>query len=115
MMAINFFAMPPAYSRLVKGLIGVVAVAMSVYHLVIPLIGTPQAMFFRGTHLLFALSLIFLIWPGFRRRQLAWVFCRRRAWHSGFPQACWRSPTRGFGRNHRRQIMHGLFRASGMG
>ncbi|MGH6662598.1 MAG: TRAP transporter permease [Rhodospirillales bacterium] len=69
MMAINFFAMPPVYSRLVKGLIGVVAVAMSVYHLVIPLIGTPQAMFFRGKHLLFALSLIFLIWPGFRRRQ----------------------------------------------
>ena len=25
---------------------------------------------------------------GFRRRQLAWVFCRRAAWHSGLPQAC---------------------------
>src|ERR1019366_4961966 len=35
---------------------------------------------------------------GFRRRQLAWVFCRRDVWHSGFPQACWRRPTRGFGR-----------------
>jgi hypothetical protein len=35
-------------------------------------------------------------------------------WHSGLPQACWRSPTRAFGRNQRRQIAHGLFRASGM-
>ena len=55
-----------------------------------------------------------MAYPGFRRRQLAWVFCRRDIWHSGFPQACWRFPTRGSGRNHRRQIAHGLFRASGM-
>src|ERR1017187_9992757 len=52
--------------------------------------------------------------PGFRRRQLAWVFCRRDVWHSGVPQACWRLPMRASGRNHRRQIAHGLFRASGM-
>ena len=31
-----------------------------------------------------------------------------------FPQARCRPPTRGFGRNHRRQIVHGLFRASGI-
>ena len=55
-----------------------------------------------------------MAYPGFRRRQLAWVFCRRDTWHSAFPQACWRRPTRGSGRNHRRQIAHGLFRASGM-
>jgi hypothetical protein len=55
-----------------------------------------------------------MTYPGFRRRQLAWVFCRRAVWHSGFPQACWRLPTRAFGRNQRRQIAHGLFRASGM-
>jgi len=29
-------------------------------------------------------------------------------------QACWRLPTRAFGRNQRRQIAHGPFRASGM-
>jgi hypothetical protein len=29
-----------------------------------------------------------------RRRQLAWVLCRRAAWHSGFPQACWASYSR---------------------
>ncbi|MBI3114313.1 MAG: C4-dicarboxylate ABC transporter permease, partial [Rhodospirillales bacterium] len=68
-MALNVFVTPPAYPRLVTGLIGVVAVAMSVYHLAIPFVGTPQAMFFRGTHLLFALTLIFLIFPGFQRRQ----------------------------------------------
>ena len=33
---------------------------------------------------------------------------------SGFPQACWRFPTRASGRNHWRQIAHGLFRASGL-
>jgi hypothetical protein len=55
-----------------------------------------------------------MAYPGFRRRQLAWVLCRRAVWHSGFPQACWRLPTRAFGRNHWRQIAHGLFRASGM-
>ena len=55
-----------------------------------------------------------MAYPGFRRRQPAWVLCRRDTWHSGFPQACWRFPTRGSGRNQRRQIAHGLFRASGM-
>jgi len=68
-MALNVFAASPAYSRLITGMIGVVAAAMSIYHLAIPLVGTPQAMFFRGTHLLFAITLIFLIFPGFRRRQ----------------------------------------------
>jgi hypothetical protein len=55
-----------------------------------------------------------MAYPGFRRRQLAWVLCRRALWHSGFPQACWQVPTRAFGRNHWRQIAHGLFRVSGM-
>jgi hypothetical protein len=53
-------------------------------------------------------------YSGFRLRQLAWVFCRRAAWQSGLQQARCRSPTRGFGRNHRRQMVHGLFRASGI-
>ena len=68
-MALNGFAASPAYSRAVAGMIGVVAVAMSVYHLAIPFVGTPQALFFRGTHLMFALALIFLLFPGFQRRQ----------------------------------------------
>src|ERR1022692_4973517 len=33
---------------------------------------------------------------------------------AGREGACWRLPIRASGRNHRRQIAHGLFRASGM-
>jgi len=55
--------------RLLKGLISVVAVGMSAYHLTVAFIGAPQALFFRSTHLLFALALIFLLYPGFRRRE----------------------------------------------
>jgi len=56
-------------ARLLKGLISVVAVGMSAYHLTVAFIGAPQALFFRSTHLLFALTLIFLLYPGFRRRE----------------------------------------------
>ncbi|HET6519930.1 MAG TPA: TRAP transporter large permease subunit, partial [Geminicoccaceae bacterium] len=40
-----------------------IAVAMSVYHLVVAFIGTPEVFTFRGTHLAFALVLIFLLFP----------------------------------------------------
>ncbi|MCW5750956.1 MAG: TRAP transporter permease, partial [Alphaproteobacteria bacterium] len=53
--------------------ISLLAAAMSVYHLVIAYIGAPEAFFFRGTHLLFALVLIFLIFPGFVRRREAGI------------------------------------------
>lgn len=53
-------------------------------------------------------------YSGFRRRQSACVFRRRSFWQSGLRHARCRSPTRGSGRNHRRQIVQGLFRASGM-
>lgn len=55
--------------RLLKGLISIVAVGMSAYHLTIAFIGAPQALFFRSTHLLFALTLVFLLYPGFRKRE----------------------------------------------
>jgi hypothetical protein len=42
-----------------------------------------------------------MAWPGFRRRQLAWVFCRRTVWRSGLPQARCRLPTPASARNHR--------------
>jgi len=54
--------------RTLKQVIALVAVAMSLYHLTIAFIGAPQPLFFRGTHLLFALTLVFLIYPGFSRR-----------------------------------------------
>lgn len=51
-----------------------------------------------------------MAWPGFQRRQRACVLCRRDAWRSGFPRACWRLPVRGSNRNYRRQIVGDLFR-----
>jgi TRAP transporter 4TM/12TM fusion protein len=36
---------------------------MSLYHLYVAFTGAPQAFFFRGTHLLFAMALVFLIYP----------------------------------------------------
>ncbi len=55
--------------RTLKQVIALIAVAMSLYHLTIAFIGAPQPLFFRGTHLLFALTLVFLIYPGFSRRE----------------------------------------------
>jgi TRAP transporter 4TM/12TM fusion protein len=54
--------------RTVKHAIAVIAVAMSVYHLTVAFIGTPQQLFFRSTHLLFALLLVFLMYPTFRKK-----------------------------------------------
>ncbi|MSO92056.1 MAG: TRAP transporter fused permease subunit [Rhodospirillales bacterium] len=68
-MPLKGFLASLTYQRFVKSLAGVVAVAMSVYHLVIPFVGTPQAFFFRGSHLLFTLVLVFLLWPGVKRRK----------------------------------------------
>ena len=58
-----------AYDRALKGVIALIAVAMSLYHLTIALIGAPQALFFRGTHLLFALALVFLLYPSLAKRK----------------------------------------------
>ena len=49
--------------RLLKWIIAATAVGMSVYHLTIAFIGAPQALFFRGAHLLFAMILVFLLYP----------------------------------------------------
>jgi TRAP transporter 4TM/12TM fusion protein len=53
------------YDRAIKGAIALTAVGMSVYHLWAALTGAPEAFFFRGAHLLFAMALVFLIYPGF--------------------------------------------------
>ena len=57
-----------AADRMLKNLIALIAVGMSVYHLTIAFIGAPQALFFRSTHLLFALALVFLMFPSFRKK-----------------------------------------------
>ena len=50
-------------SRHLRGLIVAVAVAMSLYHMYVAAFGPPEAIIFRGTHLLFALTLVFLLYP----------------------------------------------------
>jgi len=41
----------------------VIAVAMSLYHMYVAAFGPPEALIFRGTHLLFALTLVFILYP----------------------------------------------------
>src|SRR5919112_6484177 len=50
-------------SRALRALVDVVAVAMSLYHMYVAAFGPPEAIIFRGTHLLFALTLVFLLYP----------------------------------------------------
>ncbi|MGE5094393.1 MAG: TRAP transporter permease [Betaproteobacteria bacterium] len=40
-----------------------VAVAMSLYHMYVAAFGPPEAVIFRGTHLLFALTLVYMLYP----------------------------------------------------
>ena len=59
-------------SRLLSGLVAAIAMAMSLYHMYVAGFGPPQAMIFRGTHLLFALTLVFLIYPLVPRGAPGW-------------------------------------------
>ena len=54
--------------RVLKKTIALIAVGMSVYHLTIAFIGAPQQLYFRSTHLLFALALVFLLYPTFKNK-----------------------------------------------
>ncbi|MDH3320224.1 MAG: hypothetical protein OEO84_11120, partial [Betaproteobacteria bacterium] len=55
-------ATPPAL-RALRWLAGVIAVVMSLYHMYVAGFGPPEALIFRGTHLLFALTLVFILYP----------------------------------------------------
>jgi TRAP transporter 4TM/12TM fusion protein len=62
-------ATPPAQKAL-RWLALAIAVAMSLYHMYVAGFGPPEAVIFRGTHLLFALTLVFILYPagaGLRR------------------------------------------------
>jgi TRAP transporter 4TM/12TM fusion protein len=50
-------------AKFLKLLIAIVAIAMSLYHMYVAGFGPPEAYFFRGTHLLFTMTLIFLLYP----------------------------------------------------
>jgi TRAP transporter 4TM/12TM fusion protein len=49
-----------------------VSVAMSLYHMYVAAFGPPEAMFFRGTHLIFALTLVFVLYPLMPQRSPWW-------------------------------------------
>jgi TRAP transporter 4TM/12TM fusion protein len=51
-----------SHVNLVRGAVTVVAVAMALYHMWAIAFGSPEAVYYRGTHLLFALVLLFLIY-----------------------------------------------------
>jgi TRAP transporter 4TM/12TM fusion protein len=58
-------------SLVLRRLVEVVAAAMSLYHMYVAAFGPPEAVIFRGTHLLFALTLVFLLYPA-RPGRPAW-------------------------------------------
>ena len=55
-------ATPPS-TRLLKWIVSAIAIAMSLYHMYVAGFGPPEELIFRGTHLLFALTLVFLLYP----------------------------------------------------
>ena len=59
-------------SQLLKWTVAVIAMAMSLYHMHAAAFGPPEALIFRGTHLLFALTLVFLMFPLVPRGAVAW-------------------------------------------
>jgi TRAP transporter 4TM/12TM fusion protein len=59
-------AVPPA-SAVLKATVTVLAVAMSLYHIYTAAFGPPDAVIFRGIHLMFAMALVFLLYPSFAR------------------------------------------------
>ena len=59
-------------SAWLKRLVTLVAVAMSLYHMYVAAFGPPEAIIFRGTHLIFALVLVFLLYPCKPNGSWAW-------------------------------------------
>jgi len=59
-------------SQLLRWTVAAIAVAMSLYHMYAAAFGPPEALIFRGTHLLFALTLVFLLFPLVPRGAAAW-------------------------------------------
>jgi TRAP transporter 4TM/12TM fusion protein len=56
----DYFRLEATHAGLVRAAAGAIAAAMALYHMWIIATGTPEAILFRGTHLLFAITLVFL-------------------------------------------------------
>jgi TRAP-type uncharacterized transport system fused permease subunit len=50
-------------ARALAAAVTLVAVAMSLYHMYVAAFGPPEAVIFRGTHLMFALTLVYILYP----------------------------------------------------
>jgi TRAP transporter 4TM/12TM fusion protein len=59
-------------SRYLQWTVATIAVAMSLYHMYVAAFGPPEAMTFRGTHLLFAMTLVFLLYPAVPKGAAGW-------------------------------------------
>ena len=59
-------------SRTLKWIVSAIAIAMSLYHMYVAGFGPPEAVIFRGTHLIFALTLVFLLYPIRPGSGIAW-------------------------------------------
>lgn len=57
---------------LLRQLVTVLAVSMSLYHMYVAGFGPPDAVVFRGIHLMFALALVFLLYPAREDGGLPW-------------------------------------------
>ena len=59
-------------SRSLVMAVTLIAVAMSLYHMYVAAFGPPEAVIFRGTHLLFSLTLVYILYPLRPRASEAW-------------------------------------------
>ena len=64
-------ALDPA-SPIMRRVITVIAVTMSLYHMYVTGFGPPEAVIYRGTHLMFAMALVFLLFPSRRGSANPW-------------------------------------------
>lgn len=64
-------ALDPA-SPIMRRVITVIAVTMSLYHMYVTGFGPPEAVIYRGTHLMFAMALVFLLFPSRRGSTNPW-------------------------------------------
>jgi TRAP transporter 4TM/12TM fusion protein len=53
-----------------RAVVSTLAIAMSVYHIYTAAFGPPDAVIFRGIHLMFAMGLVFLLYPSIKRDSL---------------------------------------------
>jgi TRAP transporter 4TM/12TM fusion protein len=58
--------------KALKVAVALIAIAMSLYHMHAAAFGPPEALIFRGMHLLFAVTLVFLLYPTRPGGRMAW-------------------------------------------